>query len=136
MCSDITQSNAIINGYYYHLSKIVFEIANKRKDIMPKLKFVCFSIIELLTVVLIILLLISLTFPIFISLKKNAKSSICKNQLRQIGVLFTSNISDDDGYLPKEVFFGDGAVETKGQVYPSINRKFVGNQSNERNLDS
>lgn len=67
---------------------------------MPKLKFLYFSILELLTVVLIILLLISLTFPIFISLKKNAKSSICKNQLRQIGVLFTSYISDNDGYLP------------------------------------
>ena len=59
-----------------------------------------FSIIELMTVVLIVLLLMSLTIPIFVSLKSKARSAICTNQLRQTGVMMTSYISSYDGYLP------------------------------------
>lgn len=61
-----------------------------------------FSIIELLTVVLVILLLISLTVPTFANLKKNARSAICKNQLRQVGVMATNYISENGGYLPND----------------------------------
>lgn len=59
-----------------------------------------FSIIELLTVVLVILLLISLTIPIVLNLKMNARSAICKSNLRQLGILLTSYHSDHQGYLP------------------------------------
>ena len=61
-----------------------------------------FSIIEIMTVVLIVLLLISITIPIFVSLKVNAKSAICKNQLRQMGVLITSYASENRLYLPND----------------------------------
>ena len=59
-----------------------------------------FSIIELLTVVLIILLLISLIVPTFSNIKRNAKTVLCKNQLKQLGVLINSYASDNGGYLP------------------------------------
>lgn len=59
-----------------------------------------FSIIELLTVVLIILLLISLLIPIFVNIKFSARTALCVNNLRQIGILLTSYQSDQDGYLP------------------------------------
>lgn len=62
-----------------------------------------FSILELMVVVLVILLLISLTIPSFSKLKMNARSSICKNQLRQIGILFNSYIADNGGYLPNDL---------------------------------
>lgn len=61
-----------------------------------------FSIIEMMTVVLIILLLMSLIAPLFINLKKNARTAICKSQLRQIGILMTSYASSYNGYLPND----------------------------------
>lgn len=64
-----------------------------------------FSIIELLTVVLIIMLLISLIVPVFVNLKLNARSSLCTNNLRQIGVLLTSYQNDQSGYLPNDESF-------------------------------
>lgn len=69
-----------------------------------------FSILELMTVILVILLLISLLIPVFINLKRNARTAICKSQLRQIGVLITSYASSYDGYLPN-----DDAVNRKGR---------------------
>lgn len=61
-----------------------------------------FSIIELMTVVLVILLLLSLLIPTFSKLKMNAKSALCKNQMRQMHVLLTSYMSENNGYLPND----------------------------------
>lgn len=61
-----------------------------------------FSIIELLTVILIILLLISLLIPIFVNLKMNARSAICMNNQRQIGILLNSYQSDNEMRLPND----------------------------------
>lgn len=63
-------------------------------------KYLFFSIIELMTVILVILLLISLLIPIFPKIKMNARNSLCKNQLRQLGILFTSYSTEHNGYLP------------------------------------
>ena len=72
---------------------------------MHKKKFIYrnkFSIIELSTVILIILLLISLLIPAFVSLKMNARTAICKGQMRQIGVLMSLYASTYDGFLPND----------------------------------
>lgn len=61
-----------------------------------------FSIIELMTVTLIILLLITLIIPIFSNIKLNARTALCKNQMQQIGVLITSYQSEHGGYLPND----------------------------------
>lgn len=61
-----------------------------------------FSLIELMTVILVILLLISLLIPTFSMVKKNARSALCKSQMRQISVLFTSYMTDYGGYLPND----------------------------------
>lgn len=74
-----------------------------------------FSIIELMTVILIILLLISLIIPVFSNVKKNARSTLCKGQLRQLGVLVTSYASDHHGYLPN-----DDAFNRKTDPYPYV----------------
>lgn len=55
-----------------------------------------------MTVVLIILFLISLAIPTFANLKKNARSAICRSQLKQIGVMTTNYISENGGYLPND----------------------------------
>jgi type II secretory pathway pseudopilin PulG len=59
-----------------------------------------FSIIEMLTVVFIILFLISLVFPMFTNLKMNARTTQCKNNLRQVAILLNSYQTDHNGYLP------------------------------------
>ena len=59
-----------------------------------------FTIIELLTVILVILTLMSLLIPVFSNLKMNARTAICKSQLRQVSTLITSYMSDYNGYLP------------------------------------
>ena len=59
-----------------------------------------FSILELMTVILVILVLMTLMFPVFTKLKMNAHTAICKNQMRQVGVLTTIYQTDNRGYLP------------------------------------
>lgn len=61
-----------------------------------------FSIIELMTVILVILLLMTLLIPTFSKLKMNARTAICKSQMRQMGVLLTSYMTDNGGYLPND----------------------------------
>lgn len=74
---------------------------------MKQLKFLMFSIIELMTVVFIILLLLTLMMPTFVSLKMNARTSLCKSQMRQMGVLMTSYQTDHNGYLPNDNSYND-----------------------------
>lgn len=77
-----------------------------------------FSILELMTVILVILLLISLLIPTFLNLKMNARSAICKSNLRQMGVLLTSYQSDQNGYLPNdEVFYRHADGVPCGYIY-------------------
>lgn len=78
-----------------------------------KLKNKMFSIIELMTVILIILLLISLLIPTFSTLKMNARTALCKGQLRQMGILLTSYTSENGGYLPNDSI-SDLPVSGKG----------------------
>ena len=61
-----------------------------------------FSIIELMTVILVVLLLISLLIPTFINLKMNARTALCQNNLRQVGILITSYQSEHNGHLPND----------------------------------
>lgn len=65
-----------------------------------------FSLIEMMTVIMIIMLLLSLMIPIFTTLKMNARSSICRGQLRQIGVLVNAYVTDNNGYLPYKLANG------------------------------
>lgn len=53
-----------------------------------------------MTVLLIILLLLSLLIPVFVTLKRNARTVLCKSQMRQIGVLMNSYAANYNGYLP------------------------------------
>lgn len=61
-----------------------------------------FSLLELMAVTLIILLLLSLLIPVFLQMKSKAKTALCKDQLRQIGIIITTYTSDNNGYLPDD----------------------------------
>jgi type II secretory pathway pseudopilin PulG len=71
-----------------------------------------FSIIELLAVILVVLLLLTLLIPTFVNVKMNARAVLCKNQMRQIGVLFSSYSSEYGGYLPN-----DRSLDIKNKVF-------------------
>jgi prepilin-type processing-associated H-X9-DG protein len=64
-----------------------------------------FSIIEMMTVVFIILLLMSLMMPTFVNIKMNARASLCKGQMRQIGAMITSYTTEYGGYLPNDDYY-------------------------------
>lgn len=62
-----------------------------------------FSLIELMTVILVILLLMSLLIPTFAKLKMSARNTLCKSQLRQLGILINSYAADNEGYLSDDL---------------------------------
>lgn len=47
----------------------------------------------------------SLMTPTFVNLKMNARASICKEQLRQIGTMITSYTTEYGGYLPNDDYY-------------------------------
>lgn len=89
-----------------------------------------FSIIELMTVVLVILLLITLTIPVFVNLKMNARAALCKGNLRQMGILITAYQADHRGYLPYKN--ANGSYSRDGGL-SDIPKPSVGNNELYRN---
>lgn len=101
---------------------------------MPKFKIIFnkrFSIIELMTVILVILLLITLMLPTFTKLKMNAKSALCKGQMHKLGVLITTYLADNSGYLPNDAMYSytDPAYMGGRRHVGDIPRPSVGNAS-------
>ena len=58
-----------------------------------------FTLIELLVVISIIALLMAILMPIVNRARKQAKSVVCKHQLRQWGLICHMYASDNDGYF-------------------------------------
>ncbi len=56
----------------------------------------------MLTVVFVMLLLMSLLVPNLVKLKMTSRQVLCRNQMKQIGVLVTSYATDNNGYLPND----------------------------------
>ncbi|PCJ58126.1 MAG: hypothetical protein COA79_13985 [Planctomycetota bacterium] len=68
-----------------------------RMRITKKTKF---SLIEMMTVIVVILILITLSVPSINQIKKKARTVICANQMKQLGVLISTYTNDNDGKLP------------------------------------
>lgn len=69
-------------------------------QLFKKLKRANFSLIELLTVIVVILILMTLAIPNVHQIRKKSKSIICANQLKQLGTLLRTYANDNNGYLP------------------------------------
>ncbi|PCJ59253.1 MAG: hypothetical protein COA79_11175 [Planctomycetota bacterium] len=64
------------------------------------MKNIRFSLIEMMAVIVVILILITLAIPSLKKVRKKARTAICANQLKQLGVLLANYTNDYDGYLP------------------------------------
>ncbi|OGV48396.1 MAG: hypothetical protein A2017_21305 [Lentisphaerae bacterium GWF2_44_16] len=75
-------------------------ILKKTKWIWNMKRKFSFTLVELLVVVSIIILLIGILLPALNTAKKNAQSSVCLNNLKQLGIALTSYATDEKGYTP------------------------------------
>ncbi len=61
-----------------------------------------FTLIELLVVIAIIALLLSIMLPALTSIRKQAKSVVCKSNLKQWGIIWSTYGADSGGYFTYE----------------------------------
>ena len=81
-----------------------------------------FTLVELLVVIAIIAILASLAFPALQKSMESSRKAACNSNLRQIGVSLISYANDHDGYLPRTVNNGVGAVNSmESSWYMALN---------------
>ncbi len=75
---------------------IMKEIQKRRQEMSQRKK--AFTLIELLVVIAIIALLLTILTPALRQAKKMARDIVCKSNLHQWGIVFTSFFTDNDGH--------------------------------------
>jgi len=70
-----------------------------RKTKIKNRKVICFTLIELLLVISIIVILTAMLFPAIQKAREMGKKTVCMNQLKQSGISSNLYVSDNNGIL-------------------------------------
>ena len=86
-----------------------------------------FTLIELLVVIAIIAILASLLLPVLGRVKEAGRTSVCLNNLRQLGIAASTYTLDNKGLLPdfRSWLRTNSADLTTGKLYPYVKSKQV-----------
>ncbi len=80
-----------------------------------------FTLIELLVVIAIFAILASLLLPALTKAKTLANSTVCKSNLRQLGLALTLYVNDHNGYPTEAVIPGEtGLVGQRASHNPQL----------------
>ena len=83
-----------------------------------------FTLIELLVVISIIALLLSIMVPSLDKVKTMARATICKSNLRQWGIIFTSFLTENDD----KFFKGSTKVASTSEHWDQVLLAYIENQ--------
>ena len=80
-----------------------------------------FTLIELLVVIAIIAILAAILFPVFQSVRENARAITCVSNLKQLGLGMTEYTQDADEAFPRGQYYDvNGPEDWQNAVYPYI----------------
>ena len=92
------------------------------KPIQTRRSAQAFTLIELLVVIAIIAILAAILFPVFQSVRENARAITCVSNLKQIGLAMTEYTQDADESFPRGQYLDPNKVllDWQNAVYPYV----------------
>jgi prepilin-type N-terminal cleavage/methylation domain-containing protein/prepilin-type processing-associated H-X9-DG protein len=90
-----------------------------------------FTLIELLVVISIIAILAAMLLPAINIVRDSAKSTVCANAMRQLGMAHAAYANDQDGFLPPTMYFDYYSTGYPHRFWPEFisEQLDLGNQS-------